>query len=275
MTARSILAFSLNDSRLILRDSFLRMMAAMIVLIALGLRFGLPPLTGYLEGLGLLPGALGTEPASHYFPLALAYFSLFDGPLLVGFIFGFVVLDEKEDRTLDAMAVTPVALVDYMLWRSLLSWALGFGVTLAQMLFVGPALEQPGTDAAALPGVLPLINLCALAGLGAPLFMLFLSATASDKVQGFAMAKFIGLGGLLILVGWFLPSPLDWLPALFPPYLVAKAYWLSLSTGMGSGIGGDARASSLSLWLSAAAALLLHIVAIAGLIAHLDRRQRA
>ena len=275
MTARSILAFSLNDSRLILRDSFLRMMAAMIVLIALGLRFGLPPLTGYLEGLGLLPGALGTEPASHYFPLALAYFSLFDGPLLVGFIFGFVVLDEKEDRTLDAMAVTPVALVDYMLWRSLLSWALGFGVTLAQMLFVGPALEQPGTDAAALPGVLPLINLCALAGLGAPLFMLFLSATASDKVQGFAMAKFIGLGGLLILVGWFLPSPLDWLPALFPPYLVAKAYWLSLSTGMGSGIGGDAGASSLPLWLSAAAALLLHIVAIAGLIAHLDRRQRA
>lgn len=275
MTARSILAFSLNDSRLILRDSFLRMMAAMIVLIALGLRFGLPPLPGYLEGLSLLPGALGTEPASHYFPLALAYFSLFDGPLLVGFIFGFVVLDEKEDRTLDAMAVTPVALVDYMLWRSLLSWALGFGVTLAQMLFVGPALEQPGTDAAALPGVLPLINLCALAGLGAPLFMLFLSATASDKVQGFAMAKFIGLGGLLILVGWFLPSPLDWLPALFPPYLVAKAYWLSLSTGMGSGIGGDAGASSLSLWLSAAAALLLHIVAIAGLIAHLDRRQRA
>ena len=275
MTARSILAFGLNDSRLILRDSFLRMMAAMIVLIALGLRFGLPPLTGYLEGLSLLPGALGTEPASHYFPLALAYFSLFDGPLLVGFIFGFVVLDEKEDRTLDAMAVTPVALVDYMLWRSLLSWALGFGVTLAQMLFVGPALEQPGTDAAALPGVLPLINLCALAGLGAPLFMLFLSATASDKVQGFAMAKFIGLGGLLILVGWFLPSPLDWLPALFPPYLVAKAYWLSLSTGMGSGIGGDAGASSLSLWLSAAAALLLHIVAIVGLIAHLDRRQRA
>ena len=142
-----------------------------------------------------------------------------------------MVLDEKEDRTLDAMAVTPVALVDYMLWRSLLSWALGFGVTLAQMLFVGPTLEQTGTDAAALPGVLPLIGLCALAGLGAPLFLLFLAATASDKVQGFAMAKFIGIGGLLILVGWFLP-PLDWLPALFP-YLVAKAYWLSLGTGMG------------------------------------------
>jgi fluoroquinolone transport system permease protein len=275
MTARSILAFGLNDSRLILRDSFLRMMVAMIVLIALGLRFGLPPLTGYLDGLGLLPGALATEPASHYFPLALAYFSLFDGPLLVGFIFGFVVLDEKEDRTLDAMAVTPVALVDYMLWRSLLSWTLGFGVTLAQMLFIGPALEQPGMDTAALPSLIPLIGLCALAGMGAPLFMLFLAATASDKVQGFAMAKFIGIGGLLILVGWFLPSPLDWLPALFPPYLVAKAYWLSLSTGVGSGIGGDAGASSLSLWLSAVAALFLHIVAIAGLIAHLDRRQRA
>ena len=186
-------------------------------MIALGLRFGLPPLTGYLEGLGLLAAA-GTEPARHYFRWrAISVCSTGRA----GLIFGFVVLDEKEDRTLDAMAVTPVALVDYMLWRSLLSWALGFGVTLAQMLFVGPALEQTGTDAAALPGVLPLIGLCALAGLGAPLFMLFLAATASDKVQGFAMAKFIGLGGLLILVGWFLPSPLDWLPACSP--LVAKA----------------------------------------------------
>ena len=98
MMARSILAFGLNDSRLILRDSFLRMMAALIVLIALGLRFGLPPLTGYLEGLGLLPGALGTEPARHYFPLALAYFSLFDGPLLVGLIFGFVASMRKKTK---------------------------------------------------------------------------------------------------------------------------------------------------------------------------------
>ena len=64
---------------------------------------------------------------------------------------------------------------------------------------------------------MPLIKLCALAGLGAPLFMLFLAATASDKVQGFAIAKFIGLRGLLMLVGCFLPSLLEWLPALFPP----------------------------------------------------------
>ncbi len=123
---------------------------------------------------------------------------------------------------------------------------------------------------------MPLIKLCALAGLGAPLFMLFLAATASDKVQGFAIAKFIGLRGLLILVGCFLPSLLEWLPALFPPpYLVAKAYWLSLSTTMGSGIGGRVGASSLSFWLRTVAALLLHNVAIAGLIAHLDQRQRA
>ena len=86
------------------------------------------------------------------------------------------------------------------------------------------------------------------------------------------MAKFIGLGGLLILVGWFLPSPLDWLPGLFPPYLVAKAYWLSLSEAMGGGA--NAGGLVLSVWLSALAALVLHLAAIGGLIAHLDRRQR-
>jgi fluoroquinolone transport system permease protein len=208
-----------NDSRLILRDSFLRLMFGMILLLTLMLKFGLPLVSDLLAARGLLPGLLGPDDLSAFTPLALSYFMLFDGPLLVGFIFGFVVLDEKEDHTLDAMAVTPVAVETYLSWRVMLTWALGFALTLVPLLFIGLSL----------PPLPVLIVLCAVAGLGAPLTMLFLAATASDKVQGFAVAKFLGIGGLLILIGWFVPGWLSWVfGGLFPPFFSAKAYWLAL-----------------------------------------------
>ena len=211
-------ALTTNDSRLILRDSFLRLMFLMIVLLALMLKFGLPPVAELLAARDLLPGRLGPMDFSVFNPLAIGYFALFDGPLLIGFVFGFVVLDEKEDHTLEAMAVTPVAVSTYMFWRVFLTWAMSFGVTVAQLLFIGLSL----------PPLPVLLVVCAVAGLGGPLTMLFLAATANDKVQGFAMAKFVGIGGMLILIGWFVPGWLSWLFGLFPPFLSAKAYWLAL-----------------------------------------------
>ncbi|MEC8038204.1 MAG: hypothetical protein VX152_07890 [Pseudomonadota bacterium] len=53
---------------------------------------------------------------------------------------------------------------------------------------------------------------------------------------------------------------------------MAKAYWLSLSEAMSGG--GDAGGLVLSVWLSALAALVMHLTGIGGLIANLDRRLR-
>ena len=78
---------------------------------------------------------------------------------------------------------------------------------------------------------------------------------AENKVQGFAIAKFVGLAGWIILLGWFVAEPWQWLLGLFPPFLVSKAYWMVIA--------GD------SLW---PLALVLGIMLQIGLLYILIRR---
>ncbi|NRA89382.1 MAG: hypothetical protein HRU28_18790 [Rhizobiales bacterium] len=47
---------------------------------------------------------------------------------------------------------------------------------------------------------------------------LFLVLTADNKIQGFAMGKFLSIGGWVMMVGWFIPQPWQWLVGIFPPF---------------------------------------------------------
>ena len=60
-----------------------------------------------------------------------------------------------------------------------------------------------------------------------PIFALFLGTFAKNKVQGFAYGKFVSIAGWIILVGWFVPEPWQWLFGLFPPFWISKAYWMA------------------------------------------------
>jgi fluoroquinolone transport system permease protein len=72
-----------------------------------------------------------------------------------------------------------------------------------------------------------LLLIAAGAALTAPIGSLFYVILAENKVQGFALAKFVGIVGWLILLGWFVPEPWQWLFGLFPPFLISKAYWMA------------------------------------------------
>jgi fluoroquinolone transport system permease protein len=74
-----------------------------------------------------------------------------------------------------------------------------------------------------------LLLICIGASLTAPIASLFFGIFAENKVQGFAYSKFSGLAGMLILLGWFVSEPLQWLFGLFPPFLINKAYWMALN----------------------------------------------
>ena len=144
--------------------------------------------------------------------------TLYTGLLLVGTIFGFMLLDEKDDNTLTAMMVTPVPLGQYALYRAGLPAILAFVIILGMWLFIGQVL-------------LPLWQMVLLAAAGAltaPIITLFFATVAENKVQGFAYSKFGGISGWTILLGWFLAEPWQWLIGLFPPFWISKAYWLAL-----------------------------------------------
>jgi fluoroquinolone transport system permease protein len=203
-----------QDTRLIGRDSFLLYLFAYITLIAVALRYLLPYLNARIAATGLL-----AHPLSDWYPMLVAYFLIFLGAALVGMIFGFVLLEEKDDNTLKALLVTPLPLRRYVAYRVTISMALAFVEVIMSVWITNVAVPPLGQ----------LAILAAGASLSAPITALYFAALAENKVQGLALTKFTGIAGFLIPLAWFTPGPLQFLFGLFPPYWISKAYWLALA----------------------------------------------
>jgi len=210
---------STNDSRLFGRDRFLQLMFAFVILIALFLRFAIPALNQNLITSGLMPGSFYPAPLSDFYPLLVGFLVIFQGALLSGAIYGFLILDEKEDGTLIAMQVTPVPTANYLAVRMLIPALFAAIIVLAQLYFAGIRVPPLATSIALAIG----------ASFTGPIATLVYANFAENKLQGFAIAKFVGIAGWVILIGWFVPEPFQWALGLFPPFLINKAYWLSLA----------------------------------------------
>lgn len=205
-----------NDVKIIGRDSFLLMMFFYMLFMAVFLRFAVPALNTTLINKGVLPNNTIDAPLSGAYPMLVAYFGIYLGAALVGMLFGFMLLDERDDNTIKAMLVTPVSMNQYLLYRVGVPAVMAFFSVIAVVLIldlVQVALWQ-------------LMLIAAAASLAAPIAALFFATAAQNKVQGFAMSKFAGVAGWTILGGWFMPEPYQWLLGVFPPFWVAKAYWM-------------------------------------------------
>jgi fluoroquinolone transport system permease protein len=209
--ARRWLALARIDARNVGRDPLLRWIALYPILVALLLRWGVPALTDRLVL------RYHWDLAPYY--LLLASFLLTLMPLLTGMVVGFLLLDQKDDQTLDALQVTPLTLGGYLLYRLTVPLLLSFAMTLLLFPLAGLARVAPA----------PLI-LISLAGAPlAPIFALFLASLARNKVQGFALMKAAGLLFLPPVIAYFVPDPWQPIFGLVPTYWSAKACWLAAS----------------------------------------------
>lgn len=215
-TRQRIRALGRTDLKLVGRDRFLLLMVLLIVYLALIVRYGLPWLNTYLLDNGILPNASFAYSLADLYPMIVAFMGVFQGSLIAGTIVGFMLIDEKEDHTLKAILVTPVPFQQYIGYRIAIPSVLAFVTVVGLVLFINQALIPLGH----------LLLIAAGASLTGSLATLFYAIFAANKVQGFAMAKFVGIFGWLILIAWFIDEPWQWLFGLFPPYWISKAYWM-------------------------------------------------
>ena len=208
-----------SDAKLIGRDRFPLFMFGFIVYIIVVLRFLLPWANDYLAENGILPNESFSLSLADFYPMIVAYMAIFTGAMMVGTIVGFMLLDEKDHNTLKAMLVTPVRFQQYALYRVGLPAVLAFVIVVAMVLGINQALV-PWWQ---------LLLIAAGASLLAPMTTLFFALMAENKVQGFAYAKFTGISGWIIMGGWFIPGPWQWLLGVFPPFWISKAYWLAFA----------------------------------------------
>lgn len=207
-----------KDMKIIGRDSFLIFMFVYALIIAGVLRFLMPWLNEYLIGAGVMPGEFVEIPLSDVFPMLVAYMAFYAGAMLIGCIFGFVLIDEKDQNTLTAMMVTPVPMRQYVLYRAGAPVVFAFVVILGMTQVINQAL---------LP-FWQMVLFSLAASLTAPIITLLVSVAAANKIEAFAYLKFGGVAGMFIMIGYFVPEPLQWLFGLIPPFWVAKGYWLAL-----------------------------------------------
>src|SRR5690606_4982273 len=188
-------------------------------------RIVLPILDTQLASAGILPSTSSETRLSDSFPMFVAFIGVWQAALMPGTIFGFMLLDEKEDDTLTVMQVTPVPLQSYLSYRVGLPALLAF----VFILILEPVLAGILTPAQGGLSWLQRLPIAAAGALVAPLTTLLLATFAANQVQGLAFTQFTGIAGLTILFGWFLPLPWQWILGAFPPFLVAKAYWMALA----------------------------------------------
>ncbi|HEX7154827.1 MAG TPA: hypothetical protein VF618_25315 [Thermoanaerobaculia bacterium] len=151
-----------------------------------------------------------------YYPLIASSF-VGAAPGIAGMIAGFLLLDERDDGVLTAIAVTPVAPAAYVTYRIAGPLLVGFVTTVAAYPIVG-----------FVPLAFPdLLAISAVAALSAPFTALFLAAFAQNKVSGFAMVKVLNLIGLAPVAAWFVAEPQQWIAGIVPSYWAMKMFWLA------------------------------------------------
>jgi fluoroquinolone transport system permease protein len=195
------------DVRAILRDRLLLWFLVLPPVVAALLGWGIPLLTGWLQtrfGFDLIP----------YYPLIAGSYVLV-APSMVGFVVGFLLLDERDDHVLDAWRVTPVSLNDLFVYRVGAPVLLGTAMTLVGYGVLRLAPIPIGA----------LISAAALGAGTAPAVALALVGFADNKVSAFAIAKFVSAVSNLALVAWFIPTPWQLLAGGLPSYWPMKVVW--------------------------------------------------
>ncbi|MEN8203523.1 MAG: hypothetical protein ABFS28_13075 [Bacteroidota bacterium] len=153
-------------------------------------------------------------------------------PMMMGMVYGFVLLDERDGGIITAIAVTPTGKTGYLKLR--------LGIPLVfSMLFI--LLFVLLLDLSGNLNMLQLIPLSMVISSQALVLLLFLGAFADNKVMGLAISK--GFGVLLLgpMLDYVLPSPFEWIGAYSPMFWASRAllastdsyFWLYLCIATG------------------------------------------
>jgi fluoroquinolone transport system permease protein len=137
-------------------------------------------------------------------------------PMIFGALIGFLLLDEKDDRTLTALQVTPLPLNGYILYRVTIPILLTFGL----MFLLFPLANLTPFD-------LRTVLLSAIAAAPmAPMLALIFGSVAQNKVQGFALMKLTGFIFIAPILAYFAPAGWELAFGIVPTYWPMKVYWL-------------------------------------------------
>lgn len=194
------------DARNLGRDPLLRWMLVLPVLFALLFRVVAGLAADWLARHGIVLEA--------YHPM-IASFVVLIAPMLCGVVVGFLLLDQKDDGTLQALRVTPLTPGAWLAYR--IGGPMILSILLTPVMLAVSGFSTVGLGDQLLAG--------AVAAPLAPAFALFMPAFAANKVQGFALMKAAGVVNWPPILAWFVAGPWQLAFGVVPTYWPARLYW--------------------------------------------------
>lgn len=196
------------DARNVARDSMLRWMVIFTPLFGLLFRFVIPPMATALEQ------RFGFDLGPYYLLLVSFLPIMVTG--MIGTVVGFLLLDQRDDQTMAALLVTPLSLGDYLRYRMTMLLALAVAFSSITVPLTGLIETTP----------LQLVVSSIVAAPLAPIYALFFGTFAGNKVQGFALAKVVGIVIIPCIAAYFVIGPWQNAFGLVPHYWSLKVFWL-------------------------------------------------
>lgn len=196
------------DVLLIRKDPMLMLSMAVPFLLWLVMQFGFPA----LEQLLLTEFAVDISP--FYFHTGIILLMLI--PMVFGMVYGFMLLDERDEGIITAISVTPFGRKGYLGLRMAMPMVFTFLSAIIFCLLLGLGGEHLD--------LWQLLLLSAILTLNAPVLLLFLGAFAGNKVEGMAISKGFGILLSAVIVDFIVPVPWNFLGAFSPLFWLARAF---------------------------------------------------
>ncbi|UNC92043.1 hypothetical protein [Candidatus Contubernalis alkaliaceticus] len=206
-TSQVIKTLGKSDLKNIMRDDYISYLVFMLLGLGLLLRWGLP---AALDALG---SYFAADLSSYYSAIAVCSVLLLL-PIISGAIAGFLHLDQKDNKIMSVLLVTPVAPGQYMLYNLMLPF---FGSLLGTWL----ALLLAGM---ADLGLLSLFGLSLSAAPLAQLLAFAVACFAENKIQGFALMKGTIALWIAPIAAFYILPPWQYLLGIVPLYWPCRLY---------------------------------------------------
>lgn len=212
------------DLRSISRNTLLALLCVMPVIAAVIFRFAIPG-EADLAGLAGRQLSVDFETIRPLIDAALLnlhalLMAVFVGlsASMIGAVYGLLLVEEREDRTLSGVRVMPIGFASYMLARMALPTFLAVVVT---------TLAYPVAGMAPLPAGTVLLISAAGATL-VPVITLAIVTFAPGRVAALALARVASLLAVLPVIAWFVGGPGEWVFAPIGSYWQMLALWSAM-----------------------------------------------
>ena len=219
-----------GDLKLIIRDTTL-VMALFGPLAITILLFFLPTIELFLQA------RFEIDPTP-YRLFVVSFLNLIPG-MLFAMIYGFIILDERDEDVIDFISVTPLRKQGYLTYKLMMPMLLSALFFL--LIFYATALVPLNP----LHG----LGIAIVIALEAAIGTLFLVTFSENKVEGLAFSKLLGIMYLAIPLVFFWNSGWHWLSVFLPPFWIAKAFIHS-------------QESSAWIWSDLFLGILVHLVVL-------------